>query len=268
MKPLRQTALALLTAFSLLSSPVGATSFSTDQSDLWYIVAESGWGMQLVQRGNVIFATLFVYGQNGTPTWYVATMSSADGLTWTGDLYATTGPWFGTVPFDPANVVATKVGTMTWTAQSVDTGNVSYSVNGVAVSKNVVRQTLIVDDYSGTYLAALHVGTTGCTSPADNLPATDFPILFTITITQSGQSVAITFSAQGMVGLTITGTLSQSGQFGTVLVTYSDSTGELGNASITNLNVQQNSLTGSFTQNSTNRGCQSIGRFAGMRAQP
>jgi hypothetical protein len=267
MKLLRNTALALLTAFSLLSSPVGATSFSTDQSDLWYIVAESGWGMQLVQRGNTIFATLFVYGQTGAPTWYVATMSSTDGSTWTGDLYATTGPWFGAVPFNPSNVVASKVGTMTWTAQGDDTGNVSYSVNGIQVSKNVVRQTLVFDDYSGTYLAALHAGTTGCTNPADNQAPLDFPVLFTITVTQSGQSVTITFSALGL-GVTFTGTLNQSGQFASVIGTYTDTTGEIGNVSVTKLSVQQSSLTGSFTQQSTNRGCQSVGYFVGMRAQP
>src|SRR5208282_840912 len=28
--------------------------FTADLSDLWYIPAESGWGMQLVQRGTVI----------------------------------------------------------------------------------------------------------------------------------------------------------------------------------------------------------------------
>jgi len=83
-----------------------ATSFTTDQSDLWYIPSESGWGMQLVQRDSVIFATLFVYGQNNQPTWYVSTMNYTSNLTWTGPLYATTGPWFGTVPFNPQNVNA------------------------------------------------------------------------------------------------------------------------------------------------------------------
>ncbi|HSS27803.1 MAG TPA: hypothetical protein VLL50_07585, partial [Usitatibacter sp.] len=60
--------------------------------------------MQLVQRDNTIFATLFVYGQNNQPTWYVSTMQHSASLTWTGPLYATTGPWFGTVPFNANNV--------------------------------------------------------------------------------------------------------------------------------------------------------------------
>lgn len=258
---------ALGLVVSLSASPASATSFSTDQSDLWYIPAESGWGMQLVQRGNVIFATLFVYGQNSSPTWYVATMYPTGGaLAWSGDLYATMGPWFGTVPFNPANVVATKVGTMTWTSQTTDTGNITYTVNGVLVNKNVVRQTLVLDDYSGTYVAAVHGTITGCTNPGNDLPPTDFPVSFTIAITQSGPSVTVTISALSMLGITITGTLSQSGQFGSVVGTYTDTTGEIGNALITSLIVQQNSLTGLLTEHSTNQGCQSVIYFAGTRA--
>ena len=268
MNSLRRALCALGLAVSLVVPHALATSFSTDQSDLYYIPTESVWGMQLVQRGNVIFATLFVYGPSTAPTWYVATMGPTGALfQWTGDLYATTGPWFGTIPFDPTTVTVTKVGTMTWTAQTGNTGNVSYSVNGVMVSKNVVRQALVFDDYSGTYLAALHVAVTGCTDPTENLPPTDFPVLFTVTVTQNGASMTITISSLGM-GLTITGTLSQSGQFGALIGTYFDSTGEVGNASVSAMNVQVNALTASFSQSSTNRGCQSVGYLAGMRSQP
>src|SRR5271163_405622 len=110
MNTLRYAACVMLAAASIFASPGYATSFSTDQSDLWYIPAESGWGMQLVQRGSVIFATLFVYGPSGAPTWYTATMDFTSNLTWTGTLYATTGPYFATVPFDPALVELTPVG--------------------------------------------------------------------------------------------------------------------------------------------------------------
>jgi hypothetical protein len=266
MKPLRQTALALLTAFSLLSSPVGATSFSTDQSDLWYIVAESGWGMQLVQRGNTIFATLFVYGQNGAPTWYVATMGSTNGSTWTGDLYATTGPWFGTVPFDPANVVPRKAGTMTWTPQSLQAGTLTYVVDGVAVTKNVVRQTLVFDDYNGTYMGAFTLSTNNCTNPADNEAPFNVPSA-TITVTQNGQAVTVMFSIPG-VSFTVSGTLTQSGQFGAVAGTYTSTVGEAGNATVSGMNVQANSFTANYSLSSTTNGCTTSGYAAGIRALP
>ena len=118
--------------------------------------------MQLVQRGNVIFATLFVYDPVDNPTWYVATLQYAGNGTWAGDLYATTGPYFGTVPFNPLNVIATKVGTMTWNGQFVESGTVTYTVNGVTVVKNVVRELLVYDDFSGTFVGAVHQTSTGC----------------------------------------------------------------------------------------------------------
>jgi hypothetical protein len=265
MTTLRRTACVLLAAASFLASPASSTSFSIDQSDLYYIPAESGWGIQLVQRGSVIFGTMFVYGPSNTPTWYVATMQFAGNFTWTGDLYATTGPYFGTVPFNPTNVVATKVGTMTWVAQTVDTGTLSYVVDGVAVTKNVVRQALVFDDYSGTYLGAIHFTITGCANAADN-GSGEIPIT-TISVVQDGQTLRITISALGTTLAAIAGTLSQSGQFGTVLGTYSDDFGDAGTASVSTLNVQVNALAASYSLNSTNNGCHNVGYFAGMRSR-
>lgn len=267
MKLLRQAVLVLLAAVSLFASPLRATSFSVDQSDIWYIVTESGWGIQLVQRGSVIFATLFVYGPaGGAPTWYVATMGSSDGVTWTGDLLATTGPWLGTVPFDPTTVTIRKVGTMTWTPQSLTTGTLMYVVDGTAVTKNIVRQTLVFDDYSGVYLGAFHASITACSNPSGN-GSGEVP-LTTFTVTQNGASINITFAVLGFGSMTISGPLSQSGQFGTVTGTYTDTTGDAGTASVSALNVQTNSIAGTFVQDSTKEGCHAVGYFAAMRSRP
>jgi hypothetical protein len=62
MKPIIHWVCVVVAAALFVASPTYATSFSTDQSDLYYVVIESGWGIQLVQGGSVIFATLFVYG--------------------------------------------------------------------------------------------------------------------------------------------------------------------------------------------------------------
>jgi hypothetical protein len=265
MTTLRRAACMLLAAAFFLASPAYSTSFSTDQSDLYYIPAESGWGVQLVQRGSVIFATLFVFGPGGATTWYVATMNFVSGSTWTGDLYTGTGPYFGTVPFNPANVVARKAGTMTWVPQTLGAGTLSYVADGVAVTKNVVRQTLAFDDYSGTYLGAFHFTTTSCTDMSGNA-AGEVPLI-TISITQTGQSIGFVASFLGE-GMTISGTLSQAGQFGTVLGTYTDTTGDSGTASISALNVQTNAISGTFSQSSAVEGCQTVGYFAGMRSRP
>ncbi len=263
MNSLRRILGAFLLAAALSAPTARATSFSIDQSDLYYIVTESGWGVQLVQRGSVIFATLFVYGPTGGPTWYVSTMDSIDGVTWDGDLYATTGPYFAALPFNPANVVATKVGTMHWQPQTVAAGTLTYDVNGVIIVKNVTRQSLALDDYNGTYLGALHASAINCSNPADNVPPTDIP-LATITVAQTGQSIALTISGFGVV-LTVTGTVSQDGQFGSIAGTYSGA-GEIGNATLSQMNVQTNSLSAVFSLQSTNIGCLTAGYLVGMRS--
>ena len=267
MTTFRRVACIVLAAASFLAPPAQSTSFSTDQSDLYYIPAESGWGVQLVQRGSVIFATMFVFGADNTATWYVATLNFVSGSTWTGDLYTGTGPYFGTVPFNPLNVVGRKAGTMTWVAQTLQTGMLSYVADGVAVTKNVIRQTLVVDDYSGTYLGAFHFTVTGCTDPNSNVPSGEIP-LFNIVITQTGQSINLMISFPGFGSMTISGMLSQSGQFGTVVGTYTDTTGDSGTAIMSALNVQTNAIAGTFSESSAMEGCQTVGYFAGMRSRP
>ena len=77
----------LTIAFAPSASAVNKT---TDQSDLYWIHTESGWGIQIVQGMNTIFATLFVYGADGQPTWYVATLVTTAPFNWSGTLYKTT----------------------------------------------------------------------------------------------------------------------------------------------------------------------------------
>ena len=264
MKALRRAACCVLAALSFLTAPAHATSFSIDQSDLYYIPAEAGWGIQLVQRGSVIFATMFVYGPANTPTWYVATLNSTDGVTWTGDLLATTGTYFA-VPFNPSDFHFATVGTMTWSPQTVASGTLAYAVNGTVVVKQVTRQTLVLDDYSGTYLGGIRIGATGCINPAANGAPTELPLV-TIAIAQSGQQVTLTISSVG-IAVTITGTLGQDGQFGSLVGTYSSNVGEVGNASITQMNVQTNAFAASFSLQSTNNGCLSTGYVAGIRSR-
>lgn len=264
MKMLRHAACVLLAAVSFLVAPAFATSFSTDQSDLWYIPSESGWGIELVQRGSVIFATLFVYGPGAEATWFTATMDATSNLTWTGTLYANTGPYFGIVPFDPMHVGITPVGTMTWAAQTVKTGTLTYSVNGVNVTKDVVRQTLVFDDFSGHYAGGFHRVFTGCANPTLNGTA---DLLGTTDITQNGTAITIEqdFPASGS-NCTYAGVLSEAGQMGSLQVSFTCTDGTGGTGTMDEMQVTPFTIGGSFAATYTNPpGCQSSGWFGGYR---
>jgi len=119
-----------------------ATSASQNFTALWWNASESGWGINVTQQGDILFATLFTYEAGGGTLWLVMSSGVREGTAniFTGDLYRTTGPAFNAVPFDPANVVVTDVGTGTFTFSSTASGTFAYTVNGVTQSKAIERQ--------------------------------------------------------------------------------------------------------------------------------
>jgi hypothetical protein len=255
-------AVALLVTLSLVR-PTWATSWSNDQSDLWWNASENGWGIQFVQRGSTIFATMFVYDAAGNPTFYVATMvgTKANGvLTFTGDLFTTHGSWFGTVPYNPAAFGGAKVGTMTWVKGSGEPGTLTYFVNGVNVTKSLIRQsTFPNDDYTGPYTVGIHFVSTACSNPAKNGPTDGAD---TMTIAQNGIAINMTLVA---LGCTYTGTYSQSGQFGSSSGTYSCTNGDVGTFATQNMIVTPVGMVMRISGSNTKNACQSTGQIGGVR---
>jgi len=102
--------------------------------------SESGWGINLNHQGLTIFATWFTYGLDGKPVWYVvsAISTAANPNVFTGNLFTGTGPPF--TAFDPAQVVATQVGTATFTFTDADTAQFAYTVNGISQTKEITRE--------------------------------------------------------------------------------------------------------------------------------
>jgi hypothetical protein len=160
----------LAAALASLSLSAFATTPTTDFSDLWYASpaeSESGWGVNMIQQNDIIFATLFVYAANGQPTWYVAPATQYLGVsqngvvTFSGPLFATTGPWFG-APWNPALVGNRQVGTFTFAAGQISVGAISYTVDNVQVNKSIERQTWRAENLNGFYSGA-SIGTfSGC----------------------------------------------------------------------------------------------------------
>ena len=90
------------------------TDWGTDLTDIYWDPAESGWGLTLAQHGNNVFGVWYTYDLSGQPLFVVmpgATFNGGDSFT--GDLYTTTGPYFGNSFFDTSQVRATNVGSVT-----------------------------------------------------------------------------------------------------------------------------------------------------------
>ncbi len=102
--------------------------------------SEAGWGLNLVQQGDILFVTWFTYGADGNGMWLLmsdARLTSAN--TYAGAIYRTTGPAFNAVPFNPSLVTVTQVGTGTLAFTDADNGTFTYNVNGVSQSKPITR---------------------------------------------------------------------------------------------------------------------------------
>lgn len=126
-----------------LSAPPSSAPIvpSFDYSDLWWNSAQSGWGVSITQHpSRQIFAAWYVYGTDGQPLWVVMSGGQWTAANvFTGDLYTTTGP-DPTGPFNPAQVVVSRVGTGTFTFDSSGAGSLAYTVNGVEGTRPIARQ--------------------------------------------------------------------------------------------------------------------------------
>ena len=106
--------------------------------------SESGWGINIAQQGDVLFVTWFTYDSAGNPWWLSITATKTAPNTYAGTVLQTHGPPFSAVPFDPAAVTRSPVGTATLTFTGANDGSFSYTVNGVSQTKNITR--IIVGD--------------------------------------------------------------------------------------------------------------------------
>jgi hypothetical protein len=231
-----------------------ASALAPDQSDIWWSPAESGWGVQLAHRGQVIFATVYLYDAQGKPTWITAALRPA-GAAWTGDVLATTGPWFGAPGFDPNTVTRRVVGSMTWQS---DTGTLSYSVDGVSVTKKLVRQPLDNDNYAGSYMGALSWANS-CTGTHENYVE--------IVVTQVGQNVTLNWQNEATRDTcSMSGQLGLDGQFGSMSGQFQcGPVHDDGQFNVYGLRVTPEAITGSYESSDPDSGCSSTGYLSAVR---
>ena len=115
-------------------APAGGTfnGPTRDNSGVWYVPAESGWGVTAYQYNNtdqVLFVSWYVFDSTGKANWYqiVGTWTGTDINS--GPVRKYTGPAWGPT-FNPASVAFTNVGTATLNFTSASTATLTYTVDG------------------------------------------------------------------------------------------------------------------------------------------
>ncbi len=170
---------ALVLGLATTLGAVRPAAAATDYTDIWWNPAQGGWGVNLVQSDQFMFATFFIYGQAKQPTWVTANLVKEASGAFTGPVYLTSGSYYG-APWNPADVTAASVGTATFTPTGPADGTMVYSINGVTVTKTITRQTLTAISLAGKYYGGLVVTQSECTDPAGN-GSLSFPSTMTVT---------------------------------------------------------------------------------------
>lgn len=258
---MRRCLTAFLACAALAVLPAhAATPFSVDASDLWYNPSESGWGVNIAQQADTAFLTLYVYGTDNKPTWYVSTMTGTrtggvGDLRFSGDLLSTTGPAFNAGTFDPNAVVRTRVGSVTLDIVGGTQGTLTYNVNGTGVTKKIVRQTWRENNASGGYIGYLQGScATTSTGPEESM---------TFTINQAFPNFSMNTAGATGISCGYTGSYSQDGRLGHAEGNFSCSNGKSGTFS---LDAMEASTDGIVTHLTTKVGsCTLTSRLAGIR---
>jgi len=256
------------------------TARAADYTDIWWAPClpgascdatghENGWGVNLVQNGDVVFATFYVYDKAKQAIWYSSPMFANTSAGYSGTLYQTTGSWFGG-PWSPSDVLATAVGASTFTPTSATTGTLTYSVNvvgvgNVVVTKNIQRSSFRAIALCGSYTGTGLVTRSGCTdSSSNNTIAYDIDP----TVTQTGGgALKIDFAyIAGSDVCTMVGVAAQEGQlFRVPNATYkcTVTTGINTTATLYEMKATAQGIEGRWTAN-INGGCREDGRFTAL----
>jgi hypothetical protein len=246
--------------------PVRASTTSSEITDMWWNPAESGWGVNVVLQNDVAFLTFFVYDSTQAPIWYTSDVhyQGADGsgaLVWSGNLYATRGPWFGGA-FAPENVSVRPAGTVSFALSSLNQAQLTYSVDGVQVTKSLQRQTWANEDFTGSYAGTYSVRYANC-SPSYLNGVQE--VAGVITVDQVGANMSLGIS-NAVGSCSFTGIYSQTGKLGQASGTYTCSTAEGGSFALSEMTPTINGFNARVV--GQNQYCQWSGFIGGVvRAQ-
>lgn len=260
---LRFLSAVLLAAAAGALAPASATPVTINYSDLWAKQDEPGWGLNISQQADVMFATLFIYDKGELPAWYSVTLTyqstGPNGVvTYAGDLYRTTGPALGQ-PYNPALLRYQLVGRLSLDFGDAAHAQLRYTIDGVAVDKPVGRLTFAAQSLLGSYIGATSDVTYDCKDPKRNGIVTTDPGPFTIT--QQGADTVLKFPT-----CTITGKYTQQGQIGEIDGIYECTNYAVGEIRFSAMQAETGGIVGTYT--GRDKSCYFRGNIGGMRELP
>ncbi len=214
-----------------------------------------------------MFITLYVFRADRSATWFNGLMfaTTPGGPTFTGELSQASGPFYG----DPSRLPArSHRGTVTFQATSPTTATVTYSGDGVVVTKSVQRLTLASHNLSGSYFGSFLSVQHSCANPLAN-GLFNGSGQFTIVHNPPATQVTITaVLSDNIINFTCTyqGTYSQLGKIGSIVGTYQCTSGHAGAWNANEIEVSTlGGILGRYSATNVVPGCQITGGFGGLK---
>ena len=254
-------AVALALAFA---SPARAAD--PDYSDIWWAAGgtEAGWGVNFAHSPGFVFATFFIYGADGKPTWITAELIQTGAGRYSGAVYTFTGTYFG-LPWVPGNHGFVQAGDAQFVAESVVRGQLTYTVNGIQVVKTIARQALTPIDVGGVYLGGMLIKN----SAQCNGGANTTPYAYQLLVTEKAASTVeiAQVSLQGATDCIMEGLMVQTGRVRTMTGgTYTCGNTESA-VSITDMRRTSNGGIELAWVADLGEGCTETGTFSGVPQQ-
>jgi len=201
---------------ALLIAIASPATRAADYTDLWWVPAESGWGVNVVHTDNFMFLTFFIYGQDHKPTWYTAGLVLDATGAFTGGLYSTTGSYYAQ-PWNPNEAgAAQQVGNASFrpSTSNVYEATLTYVVDGVGtITKAVERQPLTPPIIGGQYTGGVSALQTSCSNSGGN---GSYKLTYDLQVTQSNAGAATFTFTYPTYACTLSGQLVQHGRQYTV----------------------------------------------------
>jgi hypothetical protein len=159
-------------------------------------------------------------------------------------------------------------GNVTIQFTSITTATVTYTVDGVNVSKTIERYAFNFQNISGTYIGSFLAIQSNCANPAQNGQTFTGSGQFTIVHTPANQ-VTITANLSDNLhsySCTYQGTYTQAGRLGSILNgTYTCTDGHAGSFGSTEIEIaSQGGILGRYSGTYVAQGCQLTGGFGGL----
>jgi hypothetical protein len=210
LRHIRSFVAAVLLSFATIDA------VALEYTDAWVPLGEDGSGVFLVQSEAFVFLAFYVFDQNNQPIWYSCQLlRDANGVTYSGGLYASTGTYYA-LPWNPAAAHTTAIGTCTFAPADIYTATLTYTLTGAPpIVKTIRRYALLPYNLAGNYSGSMAGSISGCNDPADNDAA--FRARYGLAVAQVGDAAAtLTFTFVDMnhsgIVCTVSGPLTHLGR--------------------------------------------------------